>query len=177
MSDPAQAGRERAIRDWSAGQASLLIHGDPPPDRPQLSQKGLYVRVWDEPNSLAAIEHCRSYNHAIDALIEAHGLPEWAPVKRLPGREGVLRMLTLRTTAFCYFEPESVRETRLVRVVSSTWGTMPKVIRHDPDRSLLLLAGDISAGASRIDVLDVKEGRWMARYEFLRKHTPHMPWD
>src|SRR5262249_47558700 len=58
------------------------------------------------------------------------------------------------------------------------WAPRPRRLWcRDRERGLLLLGGDWSAKVGRVDVLDGWHGLWMASYDFLRKHMPHLPWD
>jgi hypothetical protein len=46
-----------------------------------------------------------------------------------------------------------------------------------PDRDVVLLGGDRSERASLIDVVDARNGLYMASYEYPRRHVAVMPWD
>jgi hypothetical protein len=119
---------------------------------------------------------CRAYNRAIDRLIARHGLPEWAPGRRVPDRHEALKLLE-SGKPFARYRPSSTDERSQVEWVCLSRRYTPLAWARCKSRRLLLIGGDLSTRTGRIDIIDLMEHFWMEGYDFRRQYYPALPWD
>ena len=170
--------RDQALTDWRNRSPVCWVCGRLDPNKPALAEGRIFYPSFCFIQTSEDDEFYNTYNLTISKLIEQHGIPDWAPIKRIPERVAVLEILTEASHSLLTLEYNSIREKNLVSSVLSKWkGGHPIVWSRLPDESLLLLGGNITEKAGRVDVLDTKNLRWLSTFEFLRKHQPNLPWD
>jgi hypothetical protein len=174
--------RQAALADWQNESVRCLVLGTLRTDRPLLD-----LKPGSSPFYVASVgcvvtddnqRFCTSYNETINKQLQQNGVPRWSAAARCPDRQTALAMLTDGRTLDTLTLGHAPYEHRLFESLLGRWeGTKPKVWFRDTEKELLILAGDWSPKVGRVEILDVKEKRWMACYEYLRKHVPRLPWD
>jgi hypothetical protein len=170
--------KEKALQDWSNKTVTYLFNGRWDLESPLLKKGDIFYPQCYPIQTEEDEMFCNAYNEAISQLVSDRGVPDWAPVNLIPEREQALKDL------FCYgqsidnYKFQSIKERNLVSSIIRKWGaSKPSLWCRLVEKNLLLLGGDISTKVSRVDILDIKSMRWLARFEYLRKHCPEMPWD
>jgi hypothetical protein len=181
-----ERARTAALADWQNQSARCLVVGTLVTDRPQLGRKPednpFYVTSLGCVVSADSLLFRDVYNKVINDLLREHGVPPWAPAARRPDRATALQMLSKDGGPAAEFKAERLPwEQRLLDEVQSRWREQneagPASYCRDRERGVVLLGGDLSAKVGLVEVIDVKEMKWMASYEYLRKHAPLFPWD
>jgi hypothetical protein len=123
--------------------------------------------------------YCREYNRTVAWLVEKYGVPDWAPVRRLPTAASLLGFLTGSGVPFVAYSAASPSEQSIADFVLSYWkGCVPALWVRLEQVSLLVWGGEFSDGVGRVDVIDtLEEVRWMAVYRFPREEYVVLPWD
>lgn len=144
-----------ARRDWEAHSVDHLVVGDLDADRPRL-ERGcpFYIKTIGFDFDPSRERFCESYNGEIRRLVELHGIPDWAPGSRCPTREKALLSFA-DARPFADFSPDGRRESALVSRVLRRRTSPPVAWTRIADSGLILLGGDISPKASRVDILDL----------------------
>jgi hypothetical protein len=179
-----EEAQQAALDAWNKQEVRHLTMGLLRSDKPLLFPA-------DSPFYLASLgcivsqkkgQYCRIYNETIAGLLREQGVPDWAPAARLLDRKAVLEVLDKDGAG-----PDSLKleqppyEHRLVVGLRGRWKSAsagkPSMWCRVREKGLLILAGDLSDKVGKVEILDVREKRWMASYEYLRKHVPILPWD
>ena len=168
--------RSQAEADWQQRKACSLVWGELRHPQALLDKKtGLYLSFFER-RGAGDEAFVEAYNTRIGELLTEHGLPDWAPGRRLPDRQDLLRLMEQAKPRIDY-QHKSIREKRLVEIVEKAWAQQPQWHVRVEDRGLLLLGGDVNSECGRIDVVDVEMDHWMASEEYLRRHVAQFPWD
>jgi hypothetical protein len=165
-----------AEKDWSEHTTRYLTRACRGTS-PSISGLGFYPRFHPEKYSDERDDlYCEIYNKRVQELVEEQGLPEWAPLSRLPSRAEALSILEKAGVSFEDYSGRVV-EKRTIGLISSSKGYQPKVFARDESRQLLLIAGDLNVSVGEIDTVDVENMAWLGSYQYMRKHVPTLPWD
>jgi hypothetical protein len=174
-------GREQAIHDWHARRVRHLAVGTPDIDVPTYDRtRNLFYRGgFGCAISPAEELYCQEYNRTVAWLIEKYGVPDWAPVRRLPTAVSLLESLKSAGLPFESYSAETVAEKNLVDFVLYYWQCrLPASWIRLRQSSLLVWGGDVSDDVGRIDVIDtLDEVRWMAVYQLPREEYGSLPWE
>ena len=174
------SGREAALRDWHQCQVRHMAIGTPPIGTPMYNRtQGLfYTGGFACASSHEEEMYCHEYNRTIAWLIDKYGVPDWAPVRRLPTAASLLKLLTEQGESFEFYSAKDASERKAVDFVLYYWKTRhPSLWIRLEHSSLLIWGGDISINCGRIDVIDyLGEVRWMAVYKFAPDEYPALPW-
>ena len=181
-----ERARAAALADWQNQSARCLVVDTLVTDRPLLGRKPddspFYVASL---GCVATTDNLRFrdvYNEVIADLLREHGVPPWAPAARRPDRATALQMLSKDGHPAADFKVERLPwKQRLLDQVHARWrmakAAGPASYCRDRERDVVLFGGDLSAKVGLVEIIDVKEMKWMASYEYLRKHVTVMPWD
>ncbi len=175
----AQASQQ-ALLDWENQSALHLVNGTIGFELPRYHWGQIfYTQSIAEELSPQTELYCRTYNLTIHSLLKKHGVPAWAPVKRLPDAMGCLTRIAQQSLPYPEYRPASPQEEEARDRILSRWGSSrPLVWSRLHDSALLLFGGDLADRSGRIDVLDyLKGGCWMAFYLYPRVEFPSFPWD
>jgi hypothetical protein len=174
-------GRAQAIRDWDARQARILAVGTPPSDVPMYDRTRnlFYSGGFGCPLSSAEELYCREYNRTVGWLLEKYGVPDWAPVKRLPTAVALLEQLKKAGDSFSTYSAGSPEETSVLEFVLYYWKNRRPVLWTRLQQSCLLVCGgNVTDQLGRVDVIDSSNDvKWMAFYQYPREEYPVLPWD
>ncbi|MBD2777515.1 hypothetical protein [Iningainema tapete] len=170
--------REQAYTDWKNKSSVFWVSGRLDPNKPVLSETQIFYPRFCFINTSEDEEFYQTYNQMINKLIDEKGIPDWAPIKRIPERAIVLEYLTKNGHNLSTFVHSSIAERNLVRSVLNKWTFgKPMIWSRIPQQFILLFGGNTTEKAGRVDVLDTEQMKWLATFEFLRKHYPNLPWD
>lgn len=170
--------REQALLDWQNKSAVYMVPGRLALNQPVLSKKQIFYPHFYPCKTSGDEIFCHVYNETLNELVQNLGIPEWAPIKRIPEQSVVLEVLAKTGQHISTFVHESIRERNLVRSVLGSWSKgQPVTWSRFPAKEILLIAGNITQKADRVDVLDTEDMRWLATFEFHRKDYPRMPWE
>jgi hypothetical protein len=165
-----------AEKDWSEHATRYLTRACRGTG-PSISGLGFYPRFYPEKYSDERDDlYCEIYNKRVQEFIEEQGLPEWAPLSRLPSRTEALSILEKAGTSFENYSGRVV-EKRTIGSIVSNKGYNPKAFARDESRQVLLIAGDVNISVGEIDIIDLENTAWMGSYQYLRKHVLKLPWD
>jgi len=126
------------------------------------------------------------YNLAMLDLVQRHGVPDWAPGRRVLDRRAALSVLRETTSRFDEeTSPDIARQAEsttfsIRRCHLSKKGPWVKGWCHLVDKEVLLVAGDLSSQRGFVEVLDwsaATHGFLMARHQYDRKKNRSLPWD
>jgi hypothetical protein len=173
-----EKAREQAFIDWQTKSVARIVNGRINNDLPAIVKGQLFYPRYIYLATPEDEFFCEIYKETIRELVEKEGVPDWAPVKRIPERQETLYILGKDGQSFQNFSPVSIREKRIVESVIEKWRSgKPNIWTRVLDKHLLILGGDTTSKAGRVDVIDTEKMMWLASFEFLRKHCPEMPWD
>jgi len=152
----------QARLDWKEEKVVHLAEGLSSGYGPTLMlESGFYLSILCKPPSARYIEE---YNHEVQKLTRLHGLPPWAPIKRLPTRDDVL--VAMRSAfRFDHYKPTGFKEIRLLESLTKHFSQDVSLWSRIEEREVLLV--EFSHGAqNRVEILDYREFGWMATYHF-----------
>src|SRR4051794_1667636 len=94
--------REDGLRDWREMKVRHLHPGSPPLEKPAYYPTQIF---YPGGGSLAHTDasYCASYNIVIQGFLEKYGIPDWAPVKRVPNAAKCLAYLEEQGQPFSEF--------------------------------------------------------------------------
>jgi hypothetical protein len=171
--------REQALRDWQSQSVVNLVVGTIDISLPRYHWGELFCTEsvscdWSEEAEL----FCRTYNLTIRSLLKKHGIPSWAPAKRLPDAVFCLNMLHKEGLPFAGHRPVSKQEESAANRILFHWGSERPVIYARLASSLLVWGGSLSDQSGRVDVLDLlNHPQWLAFYTYPRAEFSQLPWD
>lgn len=171
--------REQALRDWQSQSVVNLVVGTIDISLPRYHWGELFCTEsvscdWSEEAEL----FCRTYNLTIRSLLKKHGIPSWAPAKRLPDAVSCLNILHKEGLPFSGYRPVSKQEESADNRILFHWGSERPVIYARLASSLLIWGGSLSDQSGRVDVLDLlNHPQWLAFYTYPRADFSQLPWD
>ena len=178
---------ELARKDWENEMARRLVIGLLARDEPLYdSESGLYCASLGCVSTDETEKYCAAYNAEVDRLIARHGLPPWAPARRIPSRREAIEVLVgspPASTALDQLHLDNPRRAALNDMFRSleerrdTHRWRPAVAALIDARALLIVGGDNGTRAGLITVFDMGFGRWMETFHLRRRHAPAFPWD
>lgn len=172
-----EKAREQALIDWKDQKVVCWITGRVDIGKPALARGKLFYPSVYFARTDEDIQFYDTYNQKIDELIRQNGVPDWAPINRIPDKQLILDELKISGQSISMLEAISIRERNLVHSVLRSWTIQPLLWQRFPDRGLLILGGNDTEKVGRVDLLDVSNMKWLTTIELHRKHYPQMPWD
>ena len=171
-----EQGRREALEDWQRHRAHVTTFGLLT-DSPHLDREtGLYVVT-----SGCMVDHLsdardNAYDATIRELVAGHGIPDWAPGRRIPSKREALGALRV-ADPIASFDGIPFAYRGITHTIFGTWSDGPTVWRAWPEKRLLLFAGDESKRRGRIDAVDLASGGWLTTLKLDRSRLGPFPWD
>jgi hypothetical protein len=170
--------QKKADVDWNSKSIFQLFTGSVDLTKPLLSQNRVFYPKYYSIKTTDDRLFCEAYNQAVSELVKKEGIPDWAPIKKIPERQSVIERLAQDSKDISTYTHSSIRERNLVNGVLEKWkGSEPSVWLRLPEMKLLLFGGDVTPRAGRVDILETSDMKWLATFEFLRRDYSNMPWD
>lgn len=169
--------REQALRDWESQSAMNMVVGTIDISLPRYHWGELFCTEsiscdWSEEAEL----FCRTYNSTIRLLLKKHGIPSWAPAKRLPDAISCLNILRNESLLFSEYQPGSQQEESVANRILFYWGAGRPTVYSKSASGLVLWGGTLADHSGRIDVLDILHApQWLAFYTYPQTEVRQLP--
>jgi hypothetical protein len=184
MDRATQSGQAAALDDWKQHRARFLVIGLLGHAGPLVNEEvGFYIASLGCERSSATEAFVQEYNLEIARLVSRNGYPDWGILRRRPSRQVCLAALSGAADyrqSLAALPSRTLRATQpVLDAASGTVGPTGWVPRTGVviEEEVAVVGGDLGARAGIINVFDLREFRWMAKYEFRRRHLPLFPWD
>ncbi len=171
-----EKARRRALDDWEHRRAAVHSIGLPIEGAHVDGETGLYVVSSGCIIDGLEMASSKAYDATIRHLVARHGIPEWAPIRRIPTKAEALGALALADPIASY-DGVPFRHRGITYTIFEDRTMSPSLWRAWPEKRVLLFAGDESATEGRVDVVDVACGRWLATLRLDRRQLGPFPWD
>lgn len=180
-------GRQAARDAWLAQHPRVLVIGMLGCTAPLLdTEVGFYVASlgcdWTE----SKIQFVDDYNAELKQLVEEQGYPEWGPLCPRPSRTDALDKLNHADEFRAVIATLDLRPhiRRSIRAWIGTQTGEGRTVHWDPRSAtadaaseVLIVGGSWGNRAALVQIYDLREQTWMARYEYRRIHVSRFPWE
>jgi len=146
----------KAQEDWNARNVVVFTVNDINARYALIDATGFYIRCHNQP------EFVKDYNKSIKDFVATHGIPDWAPIKRIPDLN-LAKSLRSSAIPIDALRGKHQRYNRIVESIRKDFMSgnsgEPKFYSELPNRRITLVFGDQKY--KRIDAIDDIEKIWV----------------
>lgn len=179
MDDVDEAERA-AMVDWREARAAFRVCGALAADLPQLTaSRPLYSVSSGSTVTPEKLRWAEAYTRTLRRLLEEQGIPDWAPWRRVPSRDACLSLLRAGVSDAGSLPMTLGTRRQVLWMVGlrESRGKTSLRFAHEEARDVLIVGGTAGARAGDVDCLDARDGRYMANYQYRRRHVGVFPWE
>ena len=168
-----------ATNDWNEQKAAHLGVGTVDLDRPHYNPVyTFYERILGSVVTNELEQFVFLYNRKVKSLLLKHGIPPWAPARRLLAATTCLESMRDSGQEISKFSLLSTAEEKAISYLMGRWQPhLPILWCRIPSLQLLLFGGVAKDQFVAVDVIDtLNDVRWMAHYNYPEDEYGKLPW-
>jgi hypothetical protein len=158
--------KSKVILDWEQSESRHMSVGTIDINSPLLRPMNLFYTGGVANYTETSAAFYTEYNRLLKWMVEKYGVPEWAPILRVPNLSYCIRMLNTAQDINSVISVSDVFNSDAYLLSVSFWDN-PISINHvyDENRNVLLSSCVQHDNSTRIEVIDLlRQPIWMASY-------------
>jgi hypothetical protein len=170
-----ELARETALSEWKEQKTRYLTCGYLRGGSVLNMSSGFYYQFYSSYQDERDAIFCDAYNNQVKKITETDGLPEWAPIQRLPTRDDAMK--SAKELIVSDLNEFNFKVKKMIGYIVRQSACSNYIICQNTTLNILIIAQLVKDRLGQIDIVDLNGLFWMASYQYMNKKHPEFPFD